>query len=338
VHLADRFELPDGYAARPYRGLDDLPAMHAVLVQYREHIGDPERPTLDQMRATYTHLTESDPERDIALVHAAGQDQAVAYCRPNRELLSTGVTDCVAFAPIVPAHLHEPLFVAMVIGQERHMLARSDPSERIRFRAYAGHPGPDQPATGEAAWLEQLGYVATEWGASLRRPNLDDVPDLPLPDGVEVRPVQPDQVRRIWEVHYEAFRGEWDFREWEPADIDRWLDDPVMDPTLWQVAWAGDEIVGQVKPFINVEENAARGYRRGYTEFISTHRDWRNRGIASALLARSLVALRERGITEAVLGVDTNNPGGAFHVYTQLGFQLESYQAVYAKPATPSRV
>ena len=29
-------------------------------------------------------------------------------------------------------------------------------------------------------------------------------------------------------------------------------------------------------------------------------------------------------MTEAALGVDTNNPGGAFQLYTGLGFELRS--------------
>ena len=76
------------------------------------------------------------------------------------------------------------------------------------------------------------------------------------------------------------------------------------------------------------------GYLRGYTEYISTHAQWRNRGIAGALLASSLRELRARGLTEAALGVDTQNPGGAFQLYTKLGFELRAYEAVYAKPLT----
>jgi ribosomal protein S18 acetylase RimI-like enzyme len=309
--------------------------MHAVLLAYREHIGDPERATLDQMRATYSHLGEDDPRDTVALIEHDGD--VVAYARPTCEQLGDGSCDLVVFAPIRPDHLEANVYAAIVAGQERYLAERAPAGQVCRYRAYAVHPGPERQATGEAAWLETLGYVATEWGASLRRPNLDDVPDLPLPDGVAVRPVRPDQVRHVWEVHHEAFRGEWDFHEPTPSDVDRWLDDPVMDPSLWQVAWSGDQIVGQVKPFINSEENAERGYLRGYTEFISTHADWRNRGIASALLARSLVALRDRGMTEAVLGVDTNNPGGAFQVYTRLGFELQGYEAVYTKSVPTAR-
>jgi mycothiol synthase len=90
---------------------------------------------------------------------------------------------------------------------------------------------------------------------------------------------------------------------------------------------------GQVKPFINPDENAERGYLRGYTEYISTHVDWRNRGIAGTLLAWSLQELKDRGMTEAALGVDTNNPGGAFQLYTSLGFELRSYEVVYTRDA-----
>jgi ribosomal protein S18 acetylase RimI-like enzyme len=139
-------------------------------------------------------------------------------------------------------------------------------------------------------------------------------------------------MREIVVAHCECFRGEWDFSEPDETDYAHIIDDTYRDETLWQVAWDGDTVVGQVKPFINHDENNERDYLRGYTEYISTHRDYRNRGIAGALLARALVALRERGMIEAVLGVDTNNPGGAFHLYTKLGFELETYGAVYTRP------
>jgi ribosomal protein S18 acetylase RimI-like enzyme len=164
------------------------------------------------------------------------------------------------------------------------------------------------------------------------RPDLDDIPDRSLPDGVEVRPVTEEQIGPILAAHMEAFRGEWDFREPTEADFTQIMEFPHRDETLWKIAWVGDTVVGQVKSYINRDENSQRGYHRGYTEFISTHRDWRNRGIAGALLAMSLHELKKRGMTEAALGVDTNNPGGAFQLYTGLGFVLRSYEAVYTKP------
>jgi ribosomal protein S18 acetylase RimI-like enzyme len=330
VHLAERFDLPAGYAARPYRGPADHPAMVAVLAAHRSRAGDTEMPTVEQMNHTYSLLQACDPATDVAVVEHGGE--VVAYGRGYREVLGNGTLDCVVFAPVHPDHLAEPLVAALARGLEAHEQPWAAGVGSARYRAYAVHPGPGQPAVGEAAWLEALGYQPTEWEASLVRPHLEDIPERPLPDGVEVRPVTADQLRPILEAHLEAFRGEWDFREPTEADIAEMLDDPCRDETLWQVAWAGDQVVGQVKPFVNPEENAARGYRRGYTEYISTHRDWRGRGIAGALLARSLQELKRRGMTEAALGVDTNNPGGAFRLYTGLGFVLQRYEVVYTKP------
>ena len=168
----------------------------------------------------------------------------------------------------------------------------------------------------------------------LVRPDLEDIADLALPDGVEVRPVTPDMLRPIFDAHWEAFRGSWDFRESTEEDFQQFVDDPIRDESMWKIAWAGDTVVGQVKSFINVEENTEMGYLRGYTENISTHSEWRNRGIAGSLLAASLRELKSRGMTEAALGADTENPGGAFQLYTKMGFELRAYEAAYAKPLT----
>lgn len=330
MHLAERLSLPEGYAARPYAGAADHAAMAALLTEYRLVTGDPEMVNAEQMDQAYAHLTDCDPERDIALVEHDGA--LAAYCRPTHQDLDT-TTDLIVFVPTLPSHFGADLFHGLADGCETHL--RKWIGERpARYRGYADHPGPGvTPTDGEAAWLEARGYEPTEWSASLRRPTLDDIPDLPLPDGIEVRPVQPEQMREIVAAHHECFRGEWDFTEITEREFAHIIDDPNRDETLWQVAWDGDTVVGQVKPFVNPEENEARGYLRGYTEYISTHHDYRNRGIAGALLARALVAIRDRGMTEAVLGVDTNNPGGAFQLYTKLGFELQTYEAVYTKPA-----
>ena len=334
MHLADRHELPAPYRARPYRGRPDHAEMSRVLTAHRESSGDLTIASAEQFDVSYAHLVDCDPERDIVVIERVTDEEAevVGYGRASWTDLGTGVRDCVVFCPTHPEHLTEALFGSLVDAQQQHMAPWATNAERARYRAYSAHPGPGLAATGQAAWLEVLGYEATEWEASLVRPGLDGIPERLLPDGVEVRPVRPDQVRPIWEAHWEAFRGEWDFKEPTAADIDAELAESHHDPSLWKIAWCGDQIVGQVKSYIDHDENTERGYLRGYTEYISTHRDWRNRGVAGALLALSLHELRDRGMTEAALGVDTNNPGGAFQLYTSLGFVLQHYEAIYTKP------
>src|SRR3970282_1470345 len=64
----------------------------------------------------------------------------------------------------------------------------------------------------------------------------------------------------------------------------------------------GDQVSGMVLNYINEEENQVYDRRRGYTEDIAVRRPWRRRGLAGALIARSLETLRERGMDEAAPG------------------------------------
>ncbi|MEP7114012.1 MAG: GNAT family N-acetyltransferase [Ilumatobacteraceae bacterium] len=326
-----KIDLPAPFVARPYRGAGDHAAMAAILTEYRQYAGNPEMASAEQFDVTYANLSNCDPANDIVIIETT-DGEAAGYVRVSWNELKDGSRDYVLFGPVRPAHLTEPLYRAMATAQEAHLRPMAAGVADARFRAYSPHPGPGQAATGEAAWLEALGYQPIRFEASLVRPDLEDIADLALPEGVEVRAVTAEMLRPIFAAHHEAFRNDWDFTEATEEDFHRWIDDPLRDESLWKIAWAGDTVVGQVKSFINAEENAELGYLRGYTEYISTHADWRNKGIAGSLLASSLRELKARGMTEAALGADTENPGGAFQLYTRMGFQLRSYEATYAKP------
>ena len=56
----------------------------------------------------------------------------------------------------------------------------------------------------------------------------------------------------------------------------------------------------------------------------SAFREWHGASddLAAALVARSLLVLRERGMDSAILGVDAENPTGALGVYERAGFEV----------------
>ena len=112
----------------------------------------------------------------------------------------------------------------------------------------------------------------------------------------------------------------------------RFLETPDTDPTLWLIAWEGSEIAGGVINAIFAHENEAMGYRRGWLESVFTRRAWRRRGLAQALIARSLLLLRERGMTSAGLGVDAANPSGALGLYETAGFAVHERFVAWRKP------
>jgi ribosomal protein S18 acetylase RimI-like enzyme len=83
--------------------------------------------------------------------------------------------------------------------------------------------------------------------------------------------------------------------------------------------------------FVFPEENARLGLSRGWLEHVSVRRPWRKRGLASALMVRSMHRLRELGLAEAALGADAENLSGAVRLYEALGFRRLRTAASYLK-------
>jgi GNAT superfamily N-acetyltransferase len=217
---------------------------------------------------------------------------------------------------------------------ERHaeMLAARYPSELPQI---FGSWNPDS-RVGKRILLEQEGYQPARWFFEMVRRDMEKIDLPPLPDGLEVRPVAPAAYRLLWDADVEAFRDHWGGFDGSEAVYQAWLKDPKFDPGLWVVAWDGDEIAGGVINTISETENAAFNRQRGWLQSVFTRRAWRRRGLARALVGRSLVLLRERGMTSAGLGVDADNPQAATRIYEEAGFAVDTRSTAYRKPMEPA--
>jgi ribosomal protein S18 acetylase RimI-like enzyme len=69
-----------------------------------------------------------------------------------------------------------------------------------------------------------------------------------------------------------------------------------------------------------------------WTEDICVRRPWRRRGLARALLARSMRMFREMGYNQTSLGVDLENPLEAARLYESMGYQNVCTFTDYRKP------
>lgn len=302
----------------------DLPAMAALINERVVEEGEGELTSEAAIGVHYDHLENCDPATDIVVVTDERGDVA-GYSRVLWYDVKEG---------------HRSYFVVFegrtkVAGALRAAYEWGvDRAERIA----AGHDHPDRRievwATDGSAHAELVDetFVPYAWSAQMVRPHLDEIPDRPLPAGAELRPVEPAHLRPIWDAATAAFR---DHRfEIEPSETawEEFADQSGRTDTgLWQVAWSGDEVVGQVRTCVNDGEAEWLGRRRAWTENISTHRDWRRRGMASALIAASLRQLAERGFDEAALGVDLDNPTGALGVYENLGYEVVQRFTSYCK-------
>ena len=59
---------------------------------------------------------------------------------------------------------------------------------------------------------------------------------------------------------------------------------------------------------------------------------WRRRGLAYALLGRSLALLKERGMTSAQLGVDSENDNQALTLYERHRYEVDRSASEWHKP------
>jgi mycothiol synthase len=176
------------------------------------------------------------------------------------------------------------------------------------------------------------GYVPYRFHFEMRRSLADPIPDTPLPVGLEIRPVVAAQLRAIWDADEEAFRDHWDHAAPVEGDFERFLAEPDLDTSLWQIAWDGDQVAGLIINTIYQRENELEGVLVGWLDSVATRRQWRGRGLAGALITRSLAVLRDRGMEEAGLGVDTENPTGALRLYERSGFRQIRTWVFYRKP------
>ena len=215
------------------------------------------------------------------------------------------------------------IFVSNVGRQRRRRLKWGYPI--YWHRGKASHPNE----------FAKRGFEPDMYLADMVRPNLDDIPQAPMPDGLVVREPTSDEFRKVWEADVEAFRDHHGASEPREEWFENWISQPDMDPSLWRVAWDGDEVAGQVRSYIDVAQNEEYGRLRGWTEDISTRRPYRGRGLARSLLCQSLEAVRDAGMTEAALSVHTANKLGAYRLYESVGFVVENSEIFFTKPFAP---
>jgi mycothiol synthase len=325
-------EIP-GLVLRGFRGEEDYPKMLAILYGCAVADGLERAEKLEDIANTYSHLHHSDPYTDMLFAEVDGEE--IGYCRCWWEVEGSGQWIGFQLANVQPQWRWKGIGSTLLrFTEERLAQIAAQLKERGQLPADALCQLDNFVSSSETDrinLLERRGYKAVRYAFQMVRPDLENIPDLPLPTGVEVRPVQPEHMRLIWEASNEAFRDHWGYipDPWE--GFEQMMNDPDFDPSLWRVAWQGDQIAGMVLNFINKDENELYGRKRGYTENICVRRPWRRQGLAKALIARSLTAVKEHGMTEAGLGVDAENTSGALHLYEFMGFRMVKRNTIYRK-------
>jgi GNAT superfamily N-acetyltransferase len=305
-----------GLTFRRYRGEEDLPAFVDVYEDCRQVDGFSWIMTLDEIQNQYEHLLNTDIEKDVVVVEHDGR--VIGYIQQNwvEEL------EAIAFRHqqfLRPKWRGKGIRRAMLHhceARSREVAATLPDDKKMQMSTWLCE---DEKALIEM--LEEEGHRPVRYFHEMVRDLREPFEDRPLPEGLEVRPVPKEDHRKVFFAANEALRDHWAGREWTEEDYQEFMGDPVIDPSLWVVAYDGDDVAGTVLNWIHHEENQRMDRKWGYTEIITVRRPYRGKGLAKALITMSMRMLRDMGMEEANLGVDTQNPSGALGLYTGLGYR-----------------
>lgn len=218
--------------------------------------------------------------------------------------------------------VRDRLFDAIL--ERANRMAEAEPQWAVRLQAVCPADGAEA-----IAYLEGRGLARCANGYVMARSLAEPLPEVPAPEGVEVRPWRmesEEEQRHYLEAHNAAFPdGPWDW-----AMLQYLLRSPMWAVGTTLTAFAGDSIVGSLLAYWNEAENRRTGERVGSTEEVFVVPGWRRRGIARCLIAHGLRYLRDHGLAEARLELSADN-AAALALYHSMGYQVVCKQVLLAK-------
>jgi ribosomal protein S18 acetylase RimI-like enzyme len=289
----------EGLVVRPCHAPGDDAGVRAVRAAARAVEGDPGLPR---------------PHGLVALVH----DRVVGFSRMDwwdeadatRLYLLSG---CV-----------HPQWRRRGIG--RRLLAAQEAQAAAHW---AAHPG-DGPAllggNAHPSLLRRAGYRPRFTLVDLAR-DPAGAADIDLPAPLRLRPVEDDHHPLIFAALRTCFErsGLGQYR----MTYDDYRTD-ISDTDLWLVAWDGDDIAA-------VLINERRRDGSVDTQWLAVLPRWRRRGIAMALLQRSLRLLAAAGVRTATIRTVQENPDRTVALYERAGYRVTARHPRFAKPLAGAR-
>jgi mycothiol synthase len=330
VPVAEPPALPGLRFHRP-RG-DDAEYEAITALIHRTAVADdvPWRPTIEHVRDDFERRERLDPRDDVVLAEIDGR--IVGEGQVSR-VVREGVVVFDLDGHVDPDWRRRGLGRALLREDIRRAVERAAAEPATQPIALGVFT--EWTEVGHRALLRAEGFEQIRWFFLMRRDLALEIPDAPLPDGLELRPMTPEHYRIVFDAEVEAFRDHWGSRVKTDEDFAATHRSKELDPGLWVVAWDGDQVAGVVQNWVWAEENASLGVERGWLEHISVRRPWRRRGLARAITAESLRRFRDLGMTDAMLGVDSENPHGALGLYESLGFVVHSRAMAWRRSVGP---
>ena len=197
--------------------------------------GVPNRESVEDNLAFVRHPSDGfDPARDILIAEVEGKvvgGTEQSWVDTNDGLYREyRVNGCVH-----PDWRRRGIGTALLVENERRareLAATHQTSRELRLGSWS-----NDRQVGRIALLKANGYEPVRWFFDMTRPLSEPIPEVPLPDGLDLRPVTMDNIKQVFRADVEAFKDHWGGFEDSDEQLQRWMDRPNFDPTLWVVAW-----------------------------------------------------------------------------------------------------
>jgi ribosomal protein S18 acetylase RimI-like enzyme len=322
-------ELPEGYVIRPAQREDAEAVVALIQARTLTLTGEVDF-ALDDLIEEW-----DDPELDLV------RDTRVVFAPDGRLIAYASIwSKGREPLPIIGVDAHpdewardtvtEPYLLAWAEARALENLAGLAPELRLGLRIYNNardtHFGP---------LLEAAGFEPLRHSLQMLKA-FDAPPAAPVwPDGFTWRAAQRDEdpvaafeaFRDAWRDHFGHVRRPYDeaLKEWRR----HWVED--FAPGLWLLAMDGDTVAGLClcAPKFGPDEHC------GFVDVLGVRRDYRQRGLADALLRQSFVELYQAGKTTVRLYVDGQSLTGATRLYERAGMREHNRYTMYEKELRP---
>ena len=323
--VAELPDLPAGFTARPLRP-EDIAAVAALLEAAEPFDDTGEHESVDDLTEWFVNdrvVLDDDTRVVVAADGSLAGWASVMDLGGHRDEYALRLDGRVH--PDVRGHGIGRSLVAWQLDRSSALHHARHPEMPARFAV--GVTAAHVPLERLVA---RLGFEPVQHYLLMRRP-LTDLPPVPAPDGVTLRPYdwsRDDEMRQIHNTCFVDHDGvnERDVYSWQTF----FTGQRAFRPDLSRIAVADGGILGYALVYEHEADTQATGVREAFFGQIGVLPAARGRGVARAVITASLSAAAAAGLQRAGLTVDTHNTTGALRLYEGLGFAVDGRETIWA--------
>ena len=306
----------DDFELRPARA-EEIDDICAVINRCEEHDRLPTRLSRTELEEDFA-AGHFEPALDARSVYVGGR--LVGSGRVWFEVSGHRQERAYLFGEIDPQHRGAGLgraLLAWQIERARALLSASTPGLPRYVRTAA-----QESLVGAHRLYDRFGLAAVRHYDEMVVP-LTAIPDVPVPDEVEIVAWPHERSEELRVAKNVAFAEHWGSAPVTPESWEGWLGTAHVRRDLSVVALdrGSGAIAGHCVVAHHPADEAASGRRDGWIDNVGTLPEWRGKGVAAAMIVTCLNAFRAAGFTHGILAVDRENETGAQALYRRLGFE-----------------